>query len=489
MGLQRHVYVGAFAHCRSLQELDICPSGAIGVGDLGKIEFIDRDVSDVSLVLETRGWKDAKVVRIKGYGFFFPGFVDTHIHASQYPNAGIFGKSTLLDWLDTYTFPMESSFASLARARQVYTRVVARTLAHGTTTAAYYATVHVPATNLLADLCHARGQRAFIGRVCMDTPLAPEHYRDPSPAAAIAATEATNAHIAKLDPHHDLLTPILTPRFAPSCTADTLAALANLHRETGLPIQTHLAENQPELALVRRLFPDAPSYTHVYDAAGLLTPRTVLAHAVYVAPAERKLIAERGSAVAHCPVSNTALASGAARVRRLMADGVTVGLGTDVSGGFSASVLVAAREAVLVSRLVAVEEGEARAADDESAEAQEGKGKGTKGDGAEKGKESAKLMDPEVLWMATRGGAKALGLQERIGGFEVGMEWDAQMVVLGGVAEDGEVEGGVEGAVDVFGWESWEERISKWLYNGDDRNTLAVWVKGRLVHETKAYPG
>ncbi|EQB54952.1 guanine deaminase [Colletotrichum gloeosporioides Cg-14] len=131
-----------------------------------------------------------------------------------------------------------------------------------------------------------------------------------------------------------------------------------------------------------------------------------------------------------------------------------------MSGGYSPSVLEAARQAALVSRHVAM---------------------GL--EGAEK--ERAKLTVEEVLYLGTRGGAKVVGLGERIGGFEVGMQWDAQLVELGVVDEEGEIEGGMDSNVDVFGWENWEERVAKWVFNGDDRNTVGVWVKGRLVHSRK----
>ena len=227
-------------------------------------------------------------------------YTDTHIHASQYPNAGIFGKSTLIDWLHTYTFPLESSFASIVRARRVYDRVVSRTLSHGTTTAAYYATIHVPATNLLADICFARGQRAFVGRVCMDT-MSPDYYRDESPEAAIKATISTIEHIQTLDPEHDLVTPIITPRFAPSCTKDCLSALGQLHAETDLPCQTHISENKSEIELVNDLFPDSESYAQLYDECGLLTSKTVLAHAVHLSSEERRLVKQRNAKICHCP--------------------------------------------------------------------------------------------------------------------------------------------------------------------------------------------
>lgn len=345
---------------------------------------------------------------------------------------------------------MEASLSDPVKARTVYTRCISRTLAHGTTTAAYYATVDVGSTNLLADLCLAAGQRAFVGRVCMDC-MSPDFYRDESPEAALAATKETIEHCSRIDPGYTLVSPIITPRFAPSCSADLMSKLGKLHEETGLPVQTHIAENVNEVRLVGELFPESGSYAGVYDRFGLLTKRTILAHAIHLSEGEATLIALRKAKVSHCPCSNSAITSGAARVRWLLGHGIDVGLGTDMSGGYSPSVLEAARLASLVSRHVAMG-----------------------------GDESAKLSVEEVLYLGTRGGAKVVGLEDRIGGFEVGKEWDAQLVSLGIVDGEG---AGVDSNVDVFGWESWDEKIAKWLFNGDDRNTKSVWVRGRLVHQ------
>lgn len=383
---------------------------------------------------------------------------DTHIHASQYPNAGIFGKSTLLDWLNTYTFPLESSLSDLATAAKVYNRVVARTLSHGTTTASYYATIHVPATNLLADICQSHGQRAFIGRVCMDSEHCPDYYRDESTAATLQATEACIAHIASIDPSHSLVTPIITPRFAPSCQLDSLRALGELAARTRLPVQTHISENVKEVAWVAELFPDAKSYADVYDSTGLLTDKTILAHAVHLTAEERALVKARDAKVSHCPASNTAITSGRCKVRTMLNEGLTVGLGTDVSGGHTPSMLAEVREALWVSRHVAMDEGD-----------------------------EAKLSVEEGLYLATRGGAKVVGLEDRIGGFEVGKDWDAQLIQLGGGVGDTLAFDQKTGLVEIFGTENWEEKVHKWVYTGDDRNTMAVWVKGRLVHAREGF--
>ncbi|CDM34893.1 hypothetical protein DTO013E5_3204 [Penicillium roqueforti] len=467
------------------------------------IEFMNRNGWVNIDAIETRG-HDSKV-RVKivtaseeQNEFFFPGFIDTHIHAPQYPNAGLFGSSTLLDWLETYTFPVESRFGSPPDpktghqtktdpkdtpllAQQIYDQVISRTLSHGTTCASYYATNHVAATNALSSLCHTRGQRAFIGRACMDNPdFCVDYYRDFSADDSIVATRQTIEHIHTLDPEGKLVKPIVTPRFAPSCTRPALQGLGELAASYSPPlhIQTHISENINELALVKELFPEAGSYAAVYDKYNLLTPRTILAHAVHLSADERSLIRAREAKVSHCPASNSALGSGICPVRTLLDEGITVGLGTDVSGGYSPSILEAARQACLASRLLG-----------QSAAWQRDHPQGDGSDGREK------LSVSESLYLATRGGAAVVDMASDVGGFDRGMLWDVQLIRLGGVklveaspldvVSDGSsdlVKAGPVGNVDLFGTENWEEKIQKWVWSGDDRNVKAVWVGGRLVH-------
>ncbi|KAF2843112.1 Metallo-dependent hydrolase [Patellaria atrata CBS 101060] len=288
--------------------------------------------------------------------------------------------------------------------------------------------------------------------------LAPDFYKDESADDVIQKTKACIDHIKRIDPEHEIVCPIITPRFAPSCTLDCLHALGKLHKETNLPCQTHVSENKPEIALVKELFPESSSYANVYDKTGLLTSKMILAHAVHLTEEEVTLVKERGSKISHCPASNTALTSGCAKVRKLLESGIDVGLGTDVSGGFSPSILETARQAIWVSRYVAMSDGD-----------------------------EAKLSTEEALYLATRGGAKVVGLDGKIGGFDVGMDWDAQLIGLGQVRNAGANAEDDIGPVDVFGWEKWDDRVAKWVYNGDDRNTIAVWVKGRLVYSTSSY--
>lgn len=274
--------------------------------------------------------------------------------------------------------------------------------------------------------------------------------------------------------------PIVTPRFAPSCTRPALQGLGELAASYSPPlhIQTHISENINELALVKELFPEAGSYAAVYDKYNLLTPRTILAHAVHLSADERSLIRAREAKVSHCPASNSALGSGICPVRTLLDEGITVGLGTDVSGGYSPSILEAARQACLASRLLG-----------QSAAWQRDHPQGDGSDGREK------LSVSESLYLATRGGAAVVDMASDVGGFDRGMLWDVQLIRLGGVklveaspldvVSDGSsdlVKAGPVGNVDLFGTENWEEKIQKWVWSGDDRNVKAVWVGGRLVH-------
>lgn len=370
----------------------------------------------------------------------------------------------------------------------------------------------------------------------MDSDVNPDYYRDDSAESAISDTKATIEHIKKIDGSFELISPIITPRFAPSCSSTLLTALGSLAAESNLPIQTHIAENPSELALVAECFPSHDSYAAVYNAHGLLTPRTILAHAIHLSLSEQNLIRQCGSSVSHCPVSNSSISSGICPVRELLDRGIEVGLGTDVSGGWSPSILVAAREAAMVSRILAafgrdfgVRERETQNIDQKSNEdvsllervrLQEIHSMLPRSEREHHHKdcERKKLSIEECLYLATVGGAKSLGLGSKIGRFDVGMEWDAQLIELedfgAGIDESNNRSSDENmdqsstdlkrpthdaeqrrqntsarvkeepGPIELWGTEAWADKVAKWAFCGDDRNMKSVWVKGRVVHGT-----
>lgn len=467
------VYYGTFVDTPNLGELRIREKCSVGVSyindkDFGSIVFIREGSSDPKQdAMEfdpSVSIQDIRVVDFadnSGQKFIFPGFIDTHIHSSQYPNCGIFGNSTLLDWLETYTFPLEASLSDLDIAGKVYSKVIERTLKSGTTTAVYYTTIDTESAKLMGTLCSKYGQRALVGKVCMDQ-NGPEYYIEGTKESLKACEDMVS--FFENDLNDDIILPILTPRFAPTCSKELLQRLGSFASQKSLHIQTHLSENVAEISWVKTLFPESSSYTDVYYKAGLLTDKTVLAHCIHLSEDEAELIRKTGSGVSHCPISNSSLTSGECRVRWLLDKEISIGLGSDVSGGYSPNILNAARHAHLTSRHLAM-----KCPSD-----------------AEKDK--TKLSVAECLYLGTMGGAKVLNLQDQIGSFEVGKQFDAQLINLSLPDSN----------VDIFDWQQLgaseklhktnppiignEGIISKWFFNGDDRNVQFTWVAGHLVN-------
>lgn len=450
-----HIFKGTFIHTPRFGEVEILLNTVIGLDAQGKIQLIQgNDLNIEHLYLPSN-------IKITDHSddplkFFFPGFIDTHIHASQYPNNGIFGNSTLLDWLETYTFPLESSLKNPKKAEIVYSRCIKKLLSNGTTCASYYATIDANSSNLLADLCLKLGQRAFIGKVCMNQ-NAPDYYIETLEESQLATIKVLD-HIESLD--SDLIKPVLTPRFAPSCTSELLKWLGDVQKEKDIHLQTHLSENDREIEWVKELFLESETYTHVYHDHGLLNSKTILAHAIHLSEDEMELIKNQASGISHCPISNSSLTSGECRIKQLNAKGIDISLGTDCSGGFSPSILVSARQALLVSRHLSMKTGS----------------------------EFDKLSVNDVLYLGTVGGARVLKMEDQLGSFKLGAKFDAQLIDLN------------LDNIDLFEWhapnskldcsKNFEETtvygnlLAKWLFNGDDRNTRKVWVNGVEVYSS-----
>lgn len=462
------VYYGTFVDAPAFEEpLRFREHCAVGVnaGD-GQIRFVEEQC-DNPLGYTLQRYPDlvkehVEVVTAPACGFFFPGFIDTHIHASQYPNCGVLGDdSTLLDWLNKYTFPTEAALSDCKWATQVYSAVIRRTLACGTTTACYYTTIDTEAAKLMAQLCSASGQRALVGKVCMDS-NSPDYYVETKEESLQGTLDLALFIEEKLvDPK---VKPVVTPRFAPACSSQLLKELGDISREHDWHIQTHLDENFQEIEWVAELFPESKSYTGVYADHGLLGSSTVFAHCVHMTQEEIELVREAQAGIAHCPESNTALMSGECPVTDLYKAGVhKIGLGTDVSAGASCSILDAARAAQTVARHRAMHD---RAVD--------------------------KLSLAQCLYLGTMGGAAVLNMADKVGSFEVGKQFDAQLLDLQSAGS----------TIDIFPWQrevmvskgkqgdvktsapqplDTSEIVRKWFYTGDDRNVSNVWIAGKKV--------
>ncbi|KAM7018953.1 guanine deaminase isoform 1-T2 [Tautogolabrus adspersus] len=368
-----------------------------------------------------------------------PGLVDTHIHASQYSYAGTALDMPLLQWLNTYTFPVESHFKDLEFANKVYTQVVRRTLRNGTTTACYHATIHTEASLLLGQIANDFGQRALVGKVCMDRNNFVKHYKE----TCQESQEETCRFIAELlNKKYPRVKPVVTPRFALSCTDALLGQLGAIAKNNNLHIQSHISENVEEVKLVKDMFPESESYTHVYHKYNLLTDKTVMAHGCYLTDEELSLFRETGASLSHCPNSNISLCSGVLNVRNVLKHKVKLGLGTDVAGGYSASMLDAVRRALDSSKVLTIQDPEHET-----------------------------LTFEEVFRLATLGGSQALSMDDQTGNFEVGKDFDALRVNV--AAPDG--------PIDLIQCDGTKILLEKFLNLGDDRNIAEVFVAGRKV--------
>jgi guanine deaminase len=330
------------------------------------------------------------VVRDVRPGLIIPGFVDSHTH---FPQTRIIGRATgpLLDWLEGSVFPEEARFRTPSYAEPVAKELVGRLIRSGTTTAAIFSSSSARATEILFAHLAESGLRAMVGLTWMD-------QRCPK-VLAVPRSQALRDSTRLVRKWHGFdrgrLRFAVTPRFALSCSRAMLRAAGDFARAHELPVQTHIAENRREGDETLRAHPYASSYLDVYDKAGLLGPRTVLAHAIHLSASEWKRIADAGAAIAHCPDSNFFLGSGRMRVARARARAITVGLGSDVAAGRSFSL----RRAMASAYDSALALG-------------------------------TPLAPSEYFRMATLEGAKALGLGDAVGSLEAGKDADLSVVPM-----------------------------------------------------------
>lgn len=289
-------------------------------------------------------------VRDAGDALIIPGLSDIHLHAPQYSFRGMGMDLELLDWLNTITFPEEAKYADLDYARKAYSIFAEDLKKSPTTRACIFGTLHVEATELLMDLLEETGLKTLVGKVNMDR-NGPAVLQEKSAEESAASTVRW---LSDTVGKYQNTRPILTPRFTPSCSDELMKKLAEIQKEYHLPVQSHLSENMGEISWVQELCPETSFYGEAYDQFGLFGGEgcpAVMAHCVHSPQAEIELMKKRGVYIAHCPQSNTNLSSGIAPIREYMDKGLHVGLGTDIAGGHSLSMLRAIADAVQVSKL------------------------------------------------------------------------------------------------------------------------------------------
>jgi guanine deaminase len=358
-----------------------------------------------------------------------PGFIDTHTHFAQIdviasPAGG------LLDWLTRHTYPAEARFADPAVCEDAARFFLDELAANGTTSACVLGTVHPQSVEALFVEAQARGMRLIAGKCLMDRNC-PAELQDPGDAGAYRSLELADRWHGK-----GRLAYAITPRFAASSTERQLRLAGELAKaRPELYVQSHLAESEDEVRLVRELFPRARSYLDVYESAGLLRERSIYAHCIWLDAADRSRFAQARAVAAACPSSNLFLGSGAFDFARSVDSGMRVTLGTDVGGGQSLSMLATLRAAHDVARL-----------------------------------NGLPLRAASLFYRATRGAAQALGWDDHVGTLESGAE--ADVVVLDPAATP-------LLARRTAAAESIESLLFTLMILGDDRVVRETFIAGR----------
>ncbi|TYC63191.1 guanine deaminase [Rhodobacterales bacterium] len=357
-----------------------------------------------------------------------PGFIDTHIH---FPQAQVIASwaDQLLDWLNDYTFPEEQKFADKSHGKRIAGAFYDALISNGTTTAAAYCSSHINSVDAYFEEAEARGMLMLGGKTMMD--------RNAPPALCDTAQSSYDDSKAMLEKWHGRGRAhyVVTPRFAITSTPEQLVAAGALAREfPDCHVQTHINENQNEIAFTRELYPDAAHYLGVYESFGLLGPRTLLGHCIHMTGHELQVMRETDSVAVFCPTSNLFLGSGLFDKAGMESAGIRTSIATDVGGGTSYSMLRTLDEGYKVLQL-----------------------------------QRQRMHPLTSFYWATLGNAEALSLPDRIGTLDAGT--DADFVVLDAKATP-------PMALRMENAQSLSEELFVLQTLGDDRAVVETYAAG-----------
>lgn len=422
----KKVYKAHILFTKEKSHFEVLENGYVAVDADGRVTGVSTDLAS----LDCEG---AEVVDF-GDRLLIPAMNDLHVHAPQYRNQGIAMDLELLPWLQNYTFPEEMKYLNPAYAERMYRRFVRDLWRFGTMRACVFATIHTDSTRLLMRLFEEAGMGALVGKVGMNRNC-PEGLSE----SVEDMVQGYEALIAEYNNPEALVRPIITPRFIPSCTPEMLQACGELAAKYGLPVQSHLSENWDEIAMVKSLEKESTCYGDAYNRYGLFgqTP-TVMAHCVWTEGEELELMKRQGVMVAHCPTSNFNVASGMAPIRQFLDEGLSVGLGSDISGGHDLNIFRMMVYAIQVSKMH-----------------------------YQQNHEKAFLTLSEAFWIATKSAGSFFG---RVGSFEPGYEFDALVI------NDSELNH------DDY---SLLHRLERYTYLGDDRQIEHRFCCGKEIPEPK----
>lgn len=401
--------------------------GKFEVIENGYIIAKDSMIVEVSLELSSE-YANTPVVDY-GNKLIIPGFYDLHLHAGQYLQCGTGMNKQLLDWLKDYTYDLEKDFVNTEYADVVYGKFVKDLARYGTLGSCVFATSSTEGTESLYKAYISQGLRAYVGKVNM-VRNAPDFIIEEVQASLDGLT-----YLIEKFKDEPLVKPIVTPRFAPTSTEESMKALGEIAKKYNLPVQSHISENPSEVEWIKELYDWSENYASVYDKFDLYgTTPTVMAHAVYLTEEERKMSENENVYLAHCPDSNVNIVSGIAPVKQYMDRGIKVGLGSDIAGGHKIQMNEAVVRAIQLSKIKCFYE-----------------------------ENNQPLSLSEAFYMGTAVGGEFFG---KVGKLKEGYELDALVI------EDHELYKERYSLLD---------RLEKFLYVGDDRWIVDRYVAGNKI--------
>jgi guanine deaminase len=400
------------------------PAGALVVSEKGQIEAVGKWAD-----LSAQYSNNACIVDC-GRKLIMPGMIDMHIHLPQVTQIGKSGD-TLLGWLEKYIFPAEARFSELSHAEKIAAWFFDELACNGTTLAVVFSTIHKEATDAAFSIAAEKGMRAIMGKVMMDRNAPASLLEDSKNSLSQSEQLASKWH--GFD--HGRLLYAFTPRFAITATDELLHECGKLWQSSpGTYMHTHLSESLEEVKKVASLYPNSRSYLDVYDRSGLVAERSVFAHSIHLDEQDLQVMHKKKCALAHCPSSNFFLKSGVFPIDKVKAAGVEFGLGSDVAAGPQMSLFGVMKDANFIQP-------------------------------------QTWISPRELFYRATKGGAKALKLDDKLGSLEAGKE--ADFIIVDPTLKNACPRDILEHDTDDI--------LSALVFLGDDRMIDATYIRGRPV--------
>ncbi len=414
------VFKGNMIYTKEPKRFEILEQGYVTVDDAGRIVSVSKEAPE--------GIETAHVVDFENH-MVIPGFTDLHLHPNQYPNDGLGYNYELMEWIENYATPVNGLYKNEQITRRIFSALIEDLWRYGILHSVQFGALDLRTNDILFEMMIDSGLYCYLGKNHTDYKK-DRHEVETTQESMRCAQYLIDKWEGKSPRVHY----IMTPSFAPGCTEEMMKWCGEMSRKYKLPLQSHLDENKKEVGMVLDRFTDCKNYAQVYQKYHMFGNdiKTVMAHCVYTTEDEIQALRYAGVYVAHCPHSNCNLGSGIMPLRRYLDMGIKVGLGSDISAGHTLNMMDNMRSAMEMSKVLYVEEGE------------------------------MPLSTSEAFYLATKGGGSFFG---EVGSFERGYLFNALVV------EDD--------AVASIGGHTLEERIERFIYNGDDRQIKQRFVEGK----------